>query len=194
MNESGRKVIALVLCVVSAAGAIASLDYAWAHGGVWTFNVVGLAVLSAVFLAIALMEGAESGSSSRTNNVHTEVHLHGQGFAQQAYQPQPAYYQPPPAPPAPTYVMMPSAPPAPAAPQIVMMTPEMFAQLTGQHAGPGAPRALQGFPVPPGQATQPLLQAPDGRYIAAPYPEGQRLLPAPAPQPARQGMIRRLLS
>lgn len=176
MNESARKVLALVLCVLSVAGAIASMDSAAAHGGMWTYNMLALGALSAVFLVVALMDGAES--ASRTTTITNEVHVHGPGHGQ-GYQPQPVYNPHPPA--QPQIIMMPS--PQPSAPTYVMLTPEMLAHMHAQN---------HGHALPPAQFMGQLTHAPDGRFIAAPAP--QLSLPAPREQPARQGLLRRLVS
>lgn len=192
MNESGRKTIALVMCIICAAGAIASMDHL-GRGDIWAFNSVALSVLAVAFLGVALIDG-ESGSGSRTNSVHNEIHVHGAGHGQAPYAPQPAYYpQPQMPPPQPQYVVLPS--PAPAAPQFVMLTPEMMAQLQGHHPAalpPAAQYRGEIIDAAPGHSMQRLTAAPDGRYLAA-RREAARQLPAPQAS-LKARLARRLLS
>ena len=173
MNESARKVIALVLFIVCAAGAFASMDVAAQHGGYWTYNSFAMGILAAIFLAIALMDGASGGS--RMNHVHNEIHVHGQGFlknSSETYAPQPVMQQQ--QQPHVVYVQGP--------PQYVVIERDQL------------PHQLEGLTVPHGYSMRPLTVAPDGRYIAAPQHEGQPLLQAPQHQRERRSLIRRLIS
>lgn len=83
MNESGHKVIALLVCVLCAAGAIASWDYAAPYGGYWGYNTLALAVMSAVFLIMALMDGETGGRRSGDVNVNIDNRGRDQPWDQQ---------------------------------------------------------------------------------------------------------------
>ena len=184
MTEGTRRLTAMILAIVSGAGAIAYVDYASTspHSSFANVCAAILAGVSLLFFIVAMTDGGESAAGDR--NVHTEIHnhIHGQPAPQQPYPPQaqPIYYPMAALPPAAT-----GMPPE----QVMAMMADMQRAHTAQIQQMHAHAALSYQPAPalpppsarymgaaidvtPGHALSRLTAAPDGRYIAPPKPSG----------------------